>query len=69
MKYRNNTQSMRRNIVKRALCGASLWVGYLGLGAGFLYLLLIRGRLHVSLTLASLGEGLLVYLDGCLEVV
>ena len=39
MKYRNDTQSMRRYNVKRVLCGASLWVGYLGLGAGFLYLL------------------------------
>ena len=39
IKYRNDTQSMRRRHVKRVLCGASLWVGYLGLGAGFLYLL------------------------------
>ena len=39
MKYRNDTQSMRRRHVKRVLCGASLWAGYLGLGAGFLYLL------------------------------
>ena len=39
MKYRNDTQSMRRNYVKRALCGTSLWVGYLSLGVGSLYLL------------------------------
>ena len=39
MKYRNDTQSMRRYNVKRVLGGASLWAGYLGLGAGFLYLL------------------------------
>ena len=38
-KYRNDTQSIRRRQVKRGLYGASLWVGYLGLGAGSLYLL------------------------------
>ena len=39
MKYRNDTQSIRRRQVKRVLCGASLWVGYLGMGAGLLFLL------------------------------
>ena len=39
MKDRNDTQSMRRRHVETALCGASLWVGYLGLGTGSLYLL------------------------------
>ena len=39
MKYRNDTQSIRRRQVKIVLCGASLWVGYLGLGAGSLFLL------------------------------
>ena len=39
IKYRNDTQSLRRRQVKRGLYGASLWVGYLGLGAVFLYLL------------------------------
>ena len=39
MNYRNDTQSMRRLQFKRGLCGASIWVGYLGLGAGFLYVL------------------------------
>ena len=38
MKYRNDAHSMRRHQVKRGLYGASLWVGYLGLGAGSLYL-------------------------------
>ena len=39
MKDRNDVQSMRRLHVERALYGASLWVGYLGLGTGSLYLL------------------------------
>ena len=39
MKYRNDTQSIRRRQVQRGLYGGSLWVGYLGLGAGSLYLL------------------------------
>ena len=39
MKYRNDTQSIRRLRVKMVLCGASLWVGYLGMGAGSLSLL------------------------------
>ena len=39
MKYRNDTQSIRRCQVKRVLCGASLWVGYLGMRAGSLFLL------------------------------
>ena len=39
MKYRNDTQSIRRRQVKRVLCGASLWVGYLGMGVGSLFLL------------------------------
>ena len=39
MKYRNDTQSTLRRQVKRGLYGASLWVGYIGLGAGFLYVL------------------------------
>ena len=39
MKYRNDTQSIRRHQIKLVLCGASLWVGYLGMGAGSLFLL------------------------------
>ena len=40
MKYRNDTQSMRKLCVMFSLRAASLWVGYLGLGAGTFYLLL-----------------------------
>ena len=40
MKYRNDTQSLRRYQLKRSLNGASLWLGYLGLGVGLMYFLL-----------------------------
>ena len=46
------------------LHAASLWVGYLGLGAVSLYLLF-----NLQNSPASLGEGLLAYLNGILEVV
>ena len=39
MKYRNDTQSLRRRQLKRSLNGASLWLGYFGLGVGLMYFL------------------------------
>ena len=40
MECRNDSQSIRWFFIKRSLNGTSLWLGYLGLGAGLLYFLL-----------------------------
>ena len=39
MKCRNDTQSIRRRQLRRCLSGASLWLGYFGLGVGLMYFL------------------------------
>ena len=40
MGCRNDSERFRRFLIKKSLNGASLWLGYLGLGVGLLYLLL-----------------------------
>ena len=70
MEYRNDThdtQNIRRHSIMTRLHAASLWVGYLGLGVGSLRLLFNPQKDTCSSHM--LGEGLLAYFNGILEVV